>query len=67
MSTLLGYLMPNPLYTYIKYMISKHILIIFSKEPVFILFGQFQELLYNSRNLTSAICFARVIRWYFHF
>ena len=24
-STIVGYLMPNPFYTYIKYMISKHI------------------------------------------
>ena len=34
MSTTVGYLMPNPLYTYIKYMICKHILsIIFLNEP----------------------------------
>ena len=38
-STIVGYLMPNPLYMYIKYMISKHILLITSlNKPEFILF-----------------------------
>ena len=33
-STIVGYLMPNPFYTYIKYMISKHILkITFLNKP----------------------------------
>ena len=39
-STIVGYLMPNPFYTYIKYMISKHILKITflnKPEPVFLL------------------------------
>ena len=39
-STIVGHLMPNPLYTYIKYMVSKHILkITFLNKPelVFVL------------------------------
>ena len=36
--TIIGYLMPNPLYKYIKHMICKHILLItFLNEPNFIL------------------------------
>ena len=36
-STIVGHLIPNPFYTYIKYMISKYILlIIFLNKPEFI-------------------------------
>ena len=61
-STIVGYLMPNPLYTYISniYMIWKPILLITSlNKPELYLHSVkwLQVSLYNSHNLTSVICF----------
>ena len=58
-STTVGYLMPNPIYTYILniYMMCKHI----CREHSFLhTVKWFQVLLYNSYNLTSVICLRTV-------
>ena len=57
--TTIGYLTPNPLYTYILniYMICKHILYIKIRLSSFLhTIKWFQVLLYNSHNLKSVIC-----------
>ena len=58
-STIEGYLVPNPVYTYIWiYMICKHILLItfLNELELFFTHKKFQVLLYNNHNLTSVIC-----------
>ena len=61
-STILGYLMPNPIHTYTLniYMICEYILLDNILKQIWALFctqlNDFKVLLYNSHNLTSVIC-----------